>query len=53
MTRPNSVTTSYTYDNLSRLLTVLHKLSGSTIDGASYAWIMREIAQRRRIRGQR
>jgi RHS repeat-associated protein len=36
MTRPNSITTSYTYDNLSRLLTVLHKLSGSTIDGASY-----------------
>src|SRR5258708_7739791 len=36
MTRPNSVTTNYTYDNLSRLLTVLHQLSGSTIDGASY-----------------
>src|SRR5882757_9112178 len=36
MTRPNSVTTSYTYDTLSRPLTVLHKLSGSTIDGASY-----------------
>jgi RHS repeat-associated protein len=36
MTRPNSVTTNYTYDNLSRLLSVLHQLSGSTIDGASY-----------------
>jgi len=36
MTRPNSVTTDYTYDNLSHLLSVLHKLSGSTIDGASY-----------------
>jgi RHS repeat-associated protein len=36
MTRPNNVTTDYTYDNLSRLLSVLHKLSGSTIDGASY-----------------
>lgn len=36
MTRPNNVTTDYTYDNLSRLLSVLHKLSGGTIDGASY-----------------
>ena len=36
MTRPNSVITNYTYDNLSRLLTVLHQMSGSTIDGASY-----------------
>jgi YD repeat-containing protein len=36
MTRPNSVSTNYTYDNLSHLLTVLHQLSGSTIDGASY-----------------
>ena len=37
MTRPNSVTTNYTYDNLSHLTSVLHQLSGSTIDGASYA----------------
>lgn len=36
MTRPNNVTTDYAYDNLSRLLNVLHKLSGGTIDGASY-----------------
>jgi YD repeat-containing protein len=36
MTRPNSVTTNYAYDNLSRLTSVLHQLSGSTIDGASY-----------------
>jgi YD repeat-containing protein len=36
MTRPNSVTTNYTYDNLSRLLSVLHQEGGSTIDGASY-----------------
>jgi YD repeat-containing protein len=36
MTRPNSVTTNYSYDNLSRLTSVLHQLSGSTIDGASY-----------------
>ncbi len=36
MTRPNSLATNYTYDSLSRLLSVLHQLSGSTIDGASY-----------------
>jgi RHS repeat-associated protein len=36
MTRPNSVATNYAYDNLSRLSSVLHQLSGSTIDGASY-----------------
>jgi RHS repeat-associated protein len=37
LTRPNGVTTNYNYDNLSHLLSVLHQLSGSTIDGASYA----------------
>jgi RHS repeat-associated protein len=36
MTRPNNVRSNYAYDNLSRLLSVLHQLSGSTIDGASY-----------------
>jgi RHS repeat-associated protein len=36
MTRPNSVATNYAYDNLSRLTSVLHQLSGSTIDGATY-----------------
>src|SRR4029077_3632419 len=36
MTRPNSVVTNYSYDSLSHLLSVLHQLSGSTIDGASY-----------------
>ena len=36
MTRPNGVTTNYTYDSLSRLQSVLHQLSGSTIDGATY-----------------
>jgi len=36
MTRPNGVTTNYTYDKLSHLLSVLHQLSGSTIDGAVY-----------------
>jgi RHS repeat-associated protein len=37
MTRPNSVTTNYTYDSLSRLLTVLHQLSGATLDGTGYS----------------
>lgn len=36
MTRPNSVATNYAYDNLSRLSSVLHQLSGNTIDGATY-----------------
>jgi len=37
LTRPNSVTTNYAYDNLSRLQSVLHQLSGSTIDGHLYS----------------
>jgi RHS repeat-associated protein len=36
MTHPNGVTTNYSYDDLSRLLSVLHQLSASTIDGAVY-----------------
>ena len=36
MTRPNGVNTNYSYDNLSRLLSVLHQAGGATIDGASY-----------------
>src|SRR5258707_8640214 len=36
LTRPNNVATNYTYDNLSRLQSVLHQLSGTTLDGASY-----------------
>jgi len=36
MTRPNGVATNYAYDKLSHLLSVLHQLSGSTIDGAVY-----------------
>ncbi|HXN99244.1 MAG TPA: hypothetical protein VN881_09240 [Candidatus Acidoferrales bacterium] len=38
MTRPNGVTTNYTYDNLSHLLSVLHQVSSSTIDGAAYSY---------------
>src|ERR1700735_560723 len=38
MTRPNGVTTNYSYDNLSRLLSVLHQVSASTIDGAAYIY---------------
>ncbi|MFZ0819220.1 MAG: RHS repeat-associated core domain-containing protein [Candidatus Acidiferrales bacterium] len=36
MSRPNGINTNYTYDSLSRLLSVLHQAGGSTIDGASY-----------------
>ncbi len=36
LTRPNNVATNYSYDNLSHLLSALHQLSGSTIDGATY-----------------
>ncbi|MFI5058373.1 MAG: RHS repeat domain-containing protein [Candidatus Acidiferrales bacterium] len=36
LTRPNNVKTTYAYDNLSRLTSALHQLSGSTIDGATY-----------------
>jgi RHS repeat-associated protein len=36
MTRPNGVNTNYSYDSLSRLLSVLHQNGASTIDGASY-----------------
>ncbi len=36
MTRPNSITTNYSYDNLSRLLSVLHQSGSTTLDGASY-----------------
>lgn len=36
MTRPNNVASNYSYDNQSHLLSVLHQLSGSTIDGATY-----------------
>lgn len=32
----NDVATNYSYDNLSRLLSVLHQVNGTTIDGASY-----------------
>ncbi|HEX7894888.1 MAG TPA: hypothetical protein VF447_11905, partial [Terriglobales bacterium] len=38
LTRPNGVNTSYSYDSLSRLLSVLHQAGGTTIDGASYTY---------------
>ena len=36
MTRPTGITTNYTYDSLSRLLSVLHQAGGSTVDGEAY-----------------
>ena len=35
-TRANGVNSNYSYDALSRLLSVLHRVGTSTIDGASY-----------------
>jgi len=37
MTRPNGLQSVYAYDNLSRLLSVLHQSGSTTLDGASYA----------------
>ena len=38
LSRPNGVNTTYTYDPASSLLSVLHKLGTTTIDGASYTY---------------
>jgi len=38
LTRPNGVNTTYTYDPASSLLSVLHKLGTTAIDGASYTY---------------
>ena len=36
MTRPNGLKSVYAYDNLSRLLSVLHQSGSTTLDGAAY-----------------
>lgn len=38
LTRPNSVDTSYAYDPVSRLTSVLHKLGTTVLDGATYTY---------------
>ena len=38
MIRPNGINTNYSYDNLSRLLSVLHQSGTLTLDGASYTY---------------
>ena len=38
LARPNGVNTSYTYDQLSQLLSVLHQAGGITLDGATYTY---------------
>jgi RHS repeat-associated protein len=38
LTRPNGINTNYAYDNESHLLSVLHQLGSSTLDGASYTY---------------
>ena len=36
LTRPNTVNTTYSYDNLSHLLSVTHAKGSTTLDGATY-----------------
>lgn len=38
LTRPNGINTNYTYDALSHLLSVLHQLGNTTLDGATYTY---------------
>jgi YD repeat-containing protein len=38
LTRPNGVNTAYSYNNVSNLLSVLHQLGTTTLDGASYTY---------------
>ena len=38
LTRPNAVNATYTYDPASSLLSVLHKLGTTVLDGASYTY---------------
>jgi RHS repeat-associated protein len=38
LTRPNGINTNYSYDNVSHLLSVLHQLGSTTVDGASYTY---------------
>ena len=38
LTRPNGIATSYGYDPVSNLLSVLHKLGTTALDGAAYTY---------------
>ena len=38
MTRPNGINTNYGYDRASHLLSVLHQVGTTTLDGASYTY---------------
>ena len=38
LTRPNGINTAYAYDPASHLLSVLHKLGTTTLDGATYTY---------------
>jgi RHS repeat-associated protein len=38
LTRPNGITTSYGYDPVSNLQSILHKLGVNTLDGATYGY---------------
>jgi RHS repeat-associated protein len=38
LTRPNGINTNYGYDSVSHLLSVLHQVGTTTLDGASYTY---------------
>lgn len=38
LTRPNGITSNYGYDPLSRLISVLHQVGSTVLDGATYAY---------------
>lgn len=38
LTRPNGVNTNYAYDSVSHLLSVLHQVGSTTLDGAGYGY---------------
>jgi YD repeat-containing protein len=46
MNRPNGINTAYNYDNLSRLLSVLHQAGPANVDGASYGGACPERSRR-------
>ena len=48
LTRPNGINTNYSYDNISHLLSVLHQLNSSTVDGAPLPRTQRWASERQR-----
>ena len=46
LNRPNAVNTTYAYDGLSHLLSVLHKNGSTVLDGATYTGVYPECSRR-------